>query len=242
MTKAARAFKPKPNADKWEKVRCLRYGDFLRLFRYRYGSKGWHHFPDDSGGREDLWLLMLNTSLAVKEPERKMFCILDVWAPWMQQDERQEFVRHVWGMDLYQRIMTSREIGDALGLTNAEREALKLWQFKPIDMTDKQLAKQRKRKHNARQRAKRNRTRAEYLASTLSATKPWESEGISRRTWERRRDATRVRNNSSSACLVSCDTVQAESQIGYQKGDVPRDVVRKGRKVEEIGTHQARMH
>ena len=32
-------------------------------------------------------------------------------------------------------------------------------------------------------------TRAEYLeANNLSKTKPWEAEGISRRTWERRRN------------------------------------------------------
>ena len=94
--------------------------------------------------------------------------------------------------------MTGREIGERLGLTNAERERLKLWQFKPIDMTDEQLAEHRKRKNNERRRVKRQ-TRTEYLASCLTITKPWEAEGICRRTWERRRVATHGRNNSVTA-------------------------------------------
>jgi hypothetical protein len=34
--------------------------------------------------------------------------------------------------------------------------------------------------------------RDEYLAEALSATKPWEDEGICRRTWERRRAERRA--------------------------------------------------
>ena len=65
---------------------------------------------------------MLNQSLSAKEPEKKMHCILDVWAPWMTEDERKPYVTHVWGLDFYQRLMTSREIGERLGVTNAERQ------------------------------------------------------------------------------------------------------------------------
>jgi hypothetical protein len=233
VSNAVRAIRSKPSGDKWERVRCLRHGNFLRVFRHRYHSKGWYHFPDDAGGRDDLWLLILNTSLAVKEPEKKMLCILDVWAPWMEENERKDYVRLVRGLDLYQRIMTSREIGRRLGLTNAERELLKVWQFLPIDMTDQQLAKHRKDKNNARRKAKRNKTRVEYLSSCLTATKPWKAEGISRRTWERKRVATRGRNNSIRAASILATAMQAESQIGYQEGVKPRDVVRKGVKVRE---------
>jgi hypothetical protein len=100
------------------------------------------------------------------------------------------------GLDFYQRLMTGREIGERLGLTNSERDRLKLWQFKPIDMTDEQLVEHRRRKKNERRRSRRGRTRAEYLAGCLTATKPWEAEGICRRTWERRRVATHGPNNS----------------------------------------------
>jgi hypothetical protein len=182
--------------DKWECVRRLRYGDFLRLFRDRYHSRGYLHFSDDEAGRDDLWLLVLNVSLAISEPKKKMRHVIEMWAPWLSTEEREAYIEHVWGLDFYQRLMTGREIGERLGLTNSERDRLKLWQFKPIDMTDEQLVEHRRRKKNERRRSRRGRTRAEYLAECLSTTKPWEAEGISRRTWERRRVATHGPNNS----------------------------------------------
>ena len=162
-------------------------------------SRGYFHFPDDDAGRGDLWLLVLNVSLAIAEPKKKMRHVIEMWAPWLKADEREAYIEHVWGLDFYERLMTAREIGERLGLTNAERERLKLWQFKPIDMTDEELVEHRKRKNNERRRVKRAQTRDEYLAICLTATKPWQAEGISRRTWERRRVATHGRNNSVTA-------------------------------------------
>lgn len=56
-----------------------------------------------------------------------------------------------------------------------------------------QTSEQRRRQSNAeRQRRKRAKagcmTRDEYLATSLSRTKPWEALGIKRRAWERRRN------------------------------------------------------
>ena len=65
--------------------------------------------------------------------------VIDLWAPWMGDEEREGYVKLLGGLDLYQRIQTGREIGNLLSLTNAERVKLKLWQFKPIDATDDEL-------------------------------------------------------------------------------------------------------
>jgi hypothetical protein len=95
------------------------------------------------------------------------------------------------GSRIHERTLTGREIGKRLGLTNVEREVLKLWPFRPIDKTDKELAEQaktRERDRRARKRrAKGLRTREAYLAELASRPKPWIAEGISRRTWERRK-------------------------------------------------------
>jgi len=202
------------DVSKGELIRRLRYGDLIRLFRHRWG----YILPDDDAGRDDLWALVCNVSLAQKEPEKKMRHVIELWAPWMRADEREDYVKHVWGLDIYERTPSAKELGERLGVTNAVREQLKLWQFKPIDMTDEQLKEQRRRKNNERRRAKRSRARSEYLASCLTATKPWEAEGIHRRTWERRRVASRGRDNSSSAESISCDTSIVESPIGLQQG------------------------
>lgn len=44
------------------------------------------------------------------------------------------------------------------------------------------------KRQEARRRAKGCKRRDEYLAACLTAMKPWEDEGVSRRTWERRRN------------------------------------------------------
>jgi hypothetical protein len=172
---------------KWELIRRLRYGALLRLFRHRWGNT----LPDDDAGRDDLWLLVTNVSLAAAEPQKKMRHVIEMWAPWMAAEEREAYVKHVWGLDIYERTLTAQELGKRLGLTNAEREALKLWPFRPIDKTEEEIAEQakaRERERRARKRRERGvRTREAYLAELASRPKPWKAEGVSRRTWERRR-------------------------------------------------------
>jgi hypothetical protein len=175
---------------KWELIRRLRYGALLRLFRHRWG----HVLPDDDAGRDDLWLLVSNVSLAAAEPQKKMRHVIEMWAPWMCPTEREAYVRHVWSLDIYERTQTALELGKRLGLTNVEREALKLWPFLPIDKSEKEIAEQskvRERERRARKRRERGvPTREAYLAELASRPKPWIAEGISRRTWERRRKGT----------------------------------------------------
>jgi hypothetical protein len=172
---------------KWECIRRLRYGALIKLFRHRWGNV----LPNDDAGRGDLWLLVTNVSLAAAEPEKKMHHVIEMWAPWMSDREREEYVRHVWGLDLYERTETAEAIGRQLGLTNAEREKLKLWPFKPIDKTDAELAEQakvRERERRARKRREKGiRTKAAYLAERASKPKPWIAQGISRSTYYRRR-------------------------------------------------------
>jgi hypothetical protein len=169
---------------KWEKIRRLRFGEIIRLIRHRYGTAG---VPDDDAGRPDLMELLYLASQAPAGAEKKIRNCIELYAPWMLAEEVHGIIEHLAIIPDYQKAKTARELGTALHLNNAERERLKLWQFKPIDMTDEQLEEQRRRKSNERRRAKRGRTRAEYLASCLSATRPWEAEGISRSAWERRR-------------------------------------------------------
>jgi hypothetical protein len=86
-------------------------------------------------------------------------------------------------------------LGTAVELTDAERTALRIRVIAPCDV-DKGVRSERTIKRK-RQREKHRRefdrrfagkpTRAKYEANSLSRTQPWKAEGISRRTWERRR-------------------------------------------------------
>ena len=66
--------------------------------------------------------------MADAEPQKKMHHVIEMWAPWMLEEERSAYVKHVWGLDRYERINTSEELGRRLRLTNAERDTLKQWQ------------------------------------------------------------------------------------------------------------------
>jgi len=190
---------PRPaGTGKWEVVRRLRYGALLNLFRHRWGKE----FPDDDAGREDLFELIMNLSLAPAATEKKIANAIELWAPWMQHDEAQMMVDHVQRLHISERLPTAKTLGVRVRLTNSERERLRLWPIAPIDMTDEQLAEQRKAKRQERD-AKRRRnngslSREAYLAQFASREQPWKAEGISRRTWERRRGAGERRDHRAN--------------------------------------------
>lgn len=198
------------DSDKWETVRRLRYGALVRLFRHRWG----HVLPDDDAGRGDLWLLLQNVSLAPVGADKKTRHVIEVWAPWLSENEANELIGFLKLLTTYDRAPTAQDLGERLRLTNAERQGLKLWPFKPIDATDEEIAAQRRARRNERRRLKRGRTRAEYLESSVEHKRPWESEGIHRATWYRRRATSRGHDNSSKAESIPV----ASSSVGSPKG------------------------
>jgi hypothetical protein len=174
-----------PNDNHSEMMRRLRLGDLRKLFRDRYGPT----MPDDDAGREDLHELLLPISVG-PHADIKMPNAIEVWAPWMQQEEADRLIDQVKRTPVWQRIPTARQLGDRLQLTNAERERLKLWTIAPYDLSPEQMVEQRKAKKRARMRRLRllqdRQPRAEYEASSANHKKLWKIEGISRRQWYRR--------------------------------------------------------
>ena len=170
-----------------EIVRRLRLGDLRKLFRHRYGPT----LPDDDAGREDLMELLRPISLDPWRPDRKMANVIETAAPWIGPEEAGRLIDWVNRLPAPERMSNAQELGWRLNLSNADRERLRLWSIKPDDMTADQLVEQRKAKKRARDRLRRQskgvKPRAVYLAGALSRRKPWQREGISRRTWFRRR-------------------------------------------------------
>jgi hypothetical protein len=81
-----------------------------------------------------------------------------------------------------------------LGVTYAQRQRLKLTTIGAIDVNKRSrdlLRKRSRRRYlERRRRAEGAETRAAYEGNSLMHTKPWEAEGISRRTWYRRKHGT----------------------------------------------------
>jgi hypothetical protein len=94
-------------------------------------------------------------------------------------------------------------LAQMLRITNAEREDLALRTIGACDVSKAERTKRRKAKDRERKRARRMAVGAIPRDMSLSRTRPWEREGISRRTWYRRRQ---MLGTNSSAILLSSFT------------------------------------
>src|SRR5215469_2243238 len=127
-----------------ERMRRLRLGDVRALVRDRCGSV----LPDDDAGREYLKELLLPISLWPHETRRgrgrieiwgptdKMRREIELWAPWMGEDDIQELLDDINLTPEWQRKPTARTLGRRLQLTYAERARLFLRTIGPCDMTE----------------------------------------------------------------------------------------------------------
>jgi hypothetical protein len=183
--------------------RRVRVGQLRRLLLDRCGPV----LPDDDAGREYLKQLLLPISLGPYEagrgqgrvqiwgPTDKMRREIEIRAPWMSENEARDLRLEINDIPRWERWLSQEALGKELNVTFAERERLKLWGIDPCDMTKAAMARIRKQKKRLRNKRRYTKSRAEYLAASLSQTKPWEQDGISRRTWERRRVASQSQVN-----------------------------------------------
>jgi hypothetical protein len=85
---------------------------------------------------------------------------------------------------------TADKLAKFLGITFSQRTALGITSIGSIDVNRRGRALLRKRRRRLylerRRRSRGARPRAEYEANSLARAKPWEAEGMSRRTWYRR--------------------------------------------------------
>jgi hypothetical protein len=184
-------------SEKREMRRRVRLGDLRRLLRARCGPI----LPDDDAGREYLHELLLPISVG-PYANIKMANAIEIWAPWMPQEEAQSLIDRTL---ISQRMPTARQLGERMGLTNAERERLRLKTIAACDLTLEQALQWRKAKRRARMRRLRRLRGAMPQATSTNRLRPWEREGISRATWYRRRetDSCPVRLSNTGHKTVS---------------------------------------
>ena len=117
-----------------ETLRRRRLGDLKRVLRSRYG----HTLPDDDAGCDDLELLLDVVSF-VANARYRMKNVVEIWAPWMSTEESYELVEHVLRKPEYLRKIKAAQLGEKLGLTHREREALGIRTIRPGDLTPEQF-------------------------------------------------------------------------------------------------------
>ena len=161
-------------------VRCA---EIKRLFVDRYGFV----LPDDDAGREDARIMAHHLAMLGGDQRARVTSWLCLWAPWMPDDDVMRLVDAVTSKTLRWRADT---LAARLGLTEAVRTRLHITTIGAIDLTKGEREEARNaRKVQAKRKNRRKQgtmPRDEYLAQSQSAAKPWEAQGISRRTWYRR--------------------------------------------------------
>ena len=122
-----------------EMLRRLRLGNLRKLSRHRCGPI----LPDDDAGREYLRELLLVISVGPNADVR-MPKAIEVWAPWMGQQEAIDLIDDIKRTPIWQRKPNGKVLGDRLRVTNAHREWLKLWTIAACDMSEEQAQEWRK--------------------------------------------------------------------------------------------------
>ncbi|MGD9542407.1 hypothetical protein [Methylocystis sp.] len=110
------------------------------------------------------------------------------------------------GAPFYRR-MKPDKIGRLLGVVEATREEAGAWNIGTYGGSRAEriaAAKERDKARKAHQRrASGVQTREERYAVNLTKSRPWVDEGISRRTWERRRSRERAENDAAASATYS---------------------------------------
>lgn len=169
---------------------ALRLHDLAILFRSRYGRA---ELPDDDSGRDDL-KIAINHLACLPRPQKAIAVWLELWAPWLTLAERSDIVRPI--IDSPQR-WKADALAWRLRLTMEQRTMLGITTIGAIDMNKGARTKRRReyqrRWKAAKRRAEGIKPRKVYEEQSISRAKPWEAEGVSRRTWYRRQRGTSAR-------------------------------------------------
>ncbi len=139
--------------------------------------------PDDDG-RDSLRIVADHIAHLGGEVEAHIIAWAAHWCPWMPQQEAEALAARIAAHPLKYKAST---LGWRLRLTEIERTELKITTIRSIDcITDDQIRERRRRLARERDARRRQRKRAAG-PKPMSRTRPWETAGISRATWYRRK-------------------------------------------------------
>lgn len=127
---------------------------------------------------------------ALTQPARRIAKWLRIWAPWLTLEEQDQIIAR--GIATA-RAWKADQLAWRYRITVEERDMLGLSTIGAIDRGKAARTKRRKERDRKRKvvsrRAAGMRPRSAYEAGSIERAKPWTLEGVSRRTWYRRRKA-----------------------------------------------------
>jgi hypothetical protein len=181
----ARARRAERAAERQVHLAPLRVSELSTIYCDRYGAP---LLPDDDSGRDDAFVMAQHLARLSGDQRRNIVLWMRSWAPWMDQPELDQLIEAVLAKP---RRWRADPIGKKINLLDIDRTRLGITTIGSADVTKEQRAARRKarKREDMKQRRKSAgaKPRADYEASSLARSKPWIAEGISRRTWYRRR-------------------------------------------------------
>lgn len=162
----------------------LRISDLETYIAHRYPNG----MEDDDAARDDAAIMLHHMAHYAVDPRGRMLRWLGTRCSWMPELEAARMVANICSSP---RRYKADTLAIKLNLTAAERTALSITTIGAVDLLkEKRITRRRQRdveRKKRNRRARGARPRAEYESKSLTRAKPWVQEGISRRTWERRR-------------------------------------------------------
>jgi hypothetical protein len=196
--------KDKPYLTEGQKHAARRVGDLTRIYRDQYPN-GLPH--NDVGVAYSKYICRTMAFL----PNDRRSRWLDRYAPWMDAEIRGGI------LDLGPYWYSARSLGNRLEIDNEARERLQAWTIEAYDITKEQREVINREKNKASHEQGRRKAGAKPRKQSLSQTKPWEAENISRSTWERRRKAGDA-NSSRPSLSISRKDELASAAPSQPKG------------------------
>jgi hypothetical protein len=201
----------------------LRIGDLNKLFRHRYGGDESWTFPDDDAGRDDLRIL---ADHYVTSNPLRFAKVVAMRAPWMTGAELGDFLADV---GRFPRFWTIGDLTEEFGLAESERKALGVRTIRAIDMTPEQREEAQKLREKERKKAMRRTNGAKPHDESAARTKPWETAGVSRRTWYRQQAKSGGTDSSAMNLMNTEDELVPLSKRPrrpYHAGECPGEALR----------------
>lgn len=182
-------------------LELLRMREIEKVIKHRHGDR----IPDpgDTDDRETCLDYVRAAAFTSSDQDMAAWC--RVWAPWATEADILPIISAARNR---QRMMRSDGVAGLLNVTLKENIAVGLKTIGACDVTRAErlrLAKDRKRERDrnakaAKRKAEGRKNRKSYEAQSLSGQRPWDAEGISRRTWYRRRGTGVARVDIDTKC------------------------------------------
>jgi len=180
----------------------IRLRELERLYQRRYRGT---LLPDDDDGRDSLRIVADHIAHLGGEVGAHIAAWASVWCPWMAQREVEALAARVAAHPLKYKAAT---LGWRLRLTGIERTELKITKIRSIDCITDDQVRERRRRLDREYQARRRRLKRVARPEPVSRTRPWESAGISRATWYRKRKVA-----NGMARETTCETKAVGSRV-----------------------------